>query len=318
MTARRGDWSLLDDDPPEELRLDDESASAELPGSSKNRREDRGAESARPIHPGSRRCSPKPRRMPTRSVSTPREQAAQSAACRRSRRCDGDAAAEARASDDRDLERAARGARRHAPPGSTWPASRCSCCVLRRADRPSQSPGTRAESDVRSGTVTKVYGWFGVTLVPRWDLTRVCRQAARRRGRRRRRHAPARAPVACRTRARACSRCRCCASRCRIATATPSRRATSSPANTFRSAPPAQRLLEPDQRIDAELHVIDPGRRPRSASKSTPACARKAAPSAARTTHGNAPRAELASDHVMRIGPYELELERACSRPWRA
>ena len=42
--------------------------------------------------------------------------------------------------------------------------------------------------------------------------------------------------------------------------ATPWRRATSNLRITCRSAPPIQRLLEPDQRIDAELHVIDPGK----------------------------------------------------------
>jgi hypothetical protein len=48
-----------------------------------------------------------------------------------------------------------------------------------------------------------------------------------------------------------------------------------------------RRLLEPNQRIDGELHVIDPA--PRSVSRSTPACARRAGRSAAAMTCGGAP-----------------------------
>ena len=40
----------------------------------------------------------------------------------------------------------------------------------------------------------------------------------------------------------------------------PSRPATSNRAITCRKRVADQRLLEPDQRIDAELHVIDPGK----------------------------------------------------------
>ena len=42
--------------------------------------------------------------------------------------------------------------------------------------------------------------------------------------------------------------------------AMPSPRATSNRATTCRKRVADQRLLEPDQRIDAELHVIDPGK----------------------------------------------------------
>ena len=60
-------------------------------------------------------------------------------------------------------------------------------------------------------------------------------------------------------------------------------------------------LLEPDQRIDAELHVIDPGKA--AIGFEIDACLRgEVAPSVAPTTRGAAPPAE----RPMRIGPYEL------------
>lgn len=108
-------------------------------------------------------------------------------------------------------------------------------------------------------TVAKVYGWFGVTLVPRWDLTAY---SVRQIG--------AEAEGAEGTRLRV-----------RLSVQNDSERVQPLPllrltlqdrygnAVATRDLEPReylppraadQRLLEPDQRIDAELHVIDPGK----------------------------------------------------------
>ena len=55
------------------------------------------------------------------------------------------------------------------------------------------------------------------------------------------------------------SRCRCCASRCRIASATASRRATWHRAPICRTPCPPSSFLAGGQRIDAEMGFVDPG-----------------------------------------------------------
>ena len=64
----------------------------------------------------------------------------------------------------------------------------------------------------------------------------------------------------CRTRVRACSRCRSLrlTLQDRFGNAVATR--DLEPAEYLPKRVADQRLLEPDQRIDAELHVIDPGR----------------------------------------------------------
>ena len=188
------------------------------------------------------------------------------------------------------------------PAGNTSPALRCWwwCCCSRFCI-------TSVKSLVLNPSfgplVSTVYGWFGATIIAALGPGRVHGETTRRGSGRQRRHASASKAVGAeRQRSRAAD----------AAGAPHAHDRYDNPVATRDLEPkeylPAKiadrRLLEPDQRIDAELHVIDPGRA--AVGFEIDACLRsESGRSAAPMTCGGARPADPQRFHV-KIGPYEL------------